>query len=171
MVTPTDPDVPAVAQALLELCVTALGAGVPARRYRSAGLPVWDFVGPGCDSQLTVTLGPVTIWPGPISAAAPEYSPNRLRTYLFVVELARAVPTQKGNGAAPTAADLDAAGAQYCADFFALDRWKRSLGWSSKGIPPELTTLGVLQVVDSTVTGVQPQGGMVGVRATILLAM
>jgi hypothetical protein len=97
-------------------------------------------------------------------------TPNRLRTTTFTVELARSVPTVGNQGAAPTAAVLDAAGGQHCADFRTLDLWKRSLGWANK-VDPDFAALGVQEVADAAVTTVNPQGGMVGIRATIVLVI
>lgn len=173
MVTPTDPDVPAVAQALLELCVVALGGEAPTRKYRSAGLPAWDFTGqPKCDSQLVVVVGPMAPGiAGTPTTGRPEYSPNRLRGYTFTIELARSVPTQGPNGTAPTMAVLDAAGAQHLADYQTLDSWVRSLGWSSKEIPVSLLEAGVKSIVAGQVLTVAPSGGMVGIRAVITVTV
>lgn len=170
MVSPTPPDLAAVALAVLTSAATALGAGAPSRKYRSAGVPVYDFVSSGCDSQLTVMVGPTGVWPSPVTPARPELSPNRLRSTTLTVELARAIPVPSNNGTAPTAAALDAAGVQHCEDFRTLDLWKRSLGWSNH-VAPDLSALGVQEVVDATVMTVSAQGGMVGIRATLVLVI
>lgn len=167
----TAPDLAGVAAALLTSAAAALGGGAPTRQYRTAGIPAYDFVSNTCDSQLTVMVGPVGVWPSAVTPARPEITPNRLRNFSFTVELARSVPTLANDGSAPKAAALDAAGAQHCEDFRTLDLWKRSLGWGSKGIPPEFSSLGVMEVVDSTISTVNPSGGMVGIRAVIVLVI
>lgn len=166
----TAPDLAAVASALLTSASTALGDGAPTRQYRTAGLPAYDFVTAACDSQLTVMVGPTNVWPGPVTPARPEMGPNRLRSTTFTVELARSVPTLANDGTAPKAADLDAAGAQHCADFRTLDLWKRSIGWANK-VAAEFSALGVMEVADAAITTVNPQGGMVGIRATLVLVI
>lgn len=168
----TAPDLAGVASALLTSAAAALGAGAPTRQYRTAGIPAYDFVTAACDSQLTVMVGPAA--PGLAGAntpGRPEMTPNRMRSYTWTVELARAVPTLANDGSAPKAADLDAAGAQHCEDFRILDLWVRGQGFNNLRIPPALTALGVQQVAASTITTVNPQGGMVGIRALIVLVI
>lgn len=170
----TAPDLAGVASALLTSAATALGAGAPTRQYRTAGIAAVDFVSPGCDSQLTVMVGPSA--PGLAGAnttGRPEPTPNRMRSFSFTLELQRSVPTLANDGSAPKAADLDAAGAQHCEDFRTLDLWVRAQGWGNHKIPPALTALGVQQVAASTIStvGGAAQGGVVGIRAMIVLVI
>lgn len=172
--TPTaiEADLVAVAGALLELASAALGGSAPTRTYRSAGPPAQDFASKTCDSQLTVYItaaGTGTI--GAPTTGRPELSPNGLRTYSFTIDLMRmsAVPT--ANGAAPSAEALDAIGATHIADYQLMASFVRSLGFDNKRIPSELTSIGVKQVAASTLSTVPPGGGVVALRAVVVMAV
>lgn len=169
--TPIEVNLPQVAATLLTLAAVSLGGAAPSRAYRSAGTPAYDFVGPGCDSQLTVNI--VTGGTGAAGAATTGRAegPNGLRQYTFAVELVRKSAVPGSQGQAPTQAVLDGIGATHIGDYALLSDFVRSLGNSARAVPQALKDVGVTQVAAGQMSTVGPGGGVVGLRALVTLVV
>lgn len=159
--TPVTPNLPAIASRLLQIVADAV-PDPPARQFRCIGLPVHD------SEQIALTIGPMQ--PGQPGDARPgqyENTPNRLRSYAFVVEVARCVPGLTDAAKPPAPEALDASAAVHIADYQALDKMVRDLGFNSKVHDDQLQAVGVKAVAAGQITSTTPQGGFAAVRCQL----
>lgn len=161
--TPLVTDLPAICSRLLVLLVAALD-NPPARQYRAVGVPAWD------KEQVTLAVSPLIPGvPGFPTTGRFEDTPNGLRTVTIVAEVVRCQPTSD-NGA-PSADRLDASAAVHIADYQALDRFVRALGFNGKVRDDQLTAAGMKGIAPGMTQTVSPSGGMAAVRLTFSIEM
>jgi hypothetical protein len=159
-------EVDQLAQVLLAHTIVHFGAAgveLPEHRVVTAGAPAWD-----CE-QLTVTLVGVGWGQAPDSATESARPGSPVSVYavrhaLYAVSLVRCVPVPDEQGAAPTMAELNAAGLRFMRDAGLLSQALVEVG---SGLRNQLGPAGSVQA--GMIEPIGPEGGFVGMDGQFIV--